>query len=136
MIKCQFPSDYNGPCSAFCAQIIGTDKCETIRNQQSVTTDVCPARAISGDCRCANVPDNGIDVLDKEYYKCKCPTTCPYTAESIENECLPFSVTGNAKPKVENQELFNVKIPDIQCPGLKNFDLMGIPAFQTDLRLR
>jgi len=123
-----------GQCSAFCAQIIGTDKCETIRNEPNTVTNVCPARAISGDCtKCA--PFEGIDVLDKEYYKCKCPTKCPYSAESIENECKPFSYFEHKPPVVKNQELFNVKIPDTQCPVLKNFSTKGIPAFQTNTRL-
>ena len=124
-----------GACSAFCAQIIGTDKCETIRNERNTVTDVCPARAISGDCDCAKNPDNGIDVLSEAYYKCKCPNVCPYSAESIENECKPFSDFGNAPPVVKNQELFDVTVPNTQCPVLKNFSTKGIPAFQTNTRL-
>lgn len=140
--NCKFEAGYTGVCSAFCAQIIDpdggiSDKCETIRNKPDITINACPSKtfAISGDCtKCA--PFEGIDVLDKEYNKCNCPDKCPYTAESIKDECKPFSETGDEPPVVKNQELFDVTVPTTQCPGLKNWSEFGIPAFLTNLRLR
>lgn len=123
----------------FCAQIIGTDRCETIRNEQDITVNVCPAGngigAISGDCKCASTP--GVTVLNKKYNKCTCPNNCPYSADSLRGQCTP-STDIKDKIKVNNQDLDinDLYIPDKVCSFGTINRSKGVPTFLTDPRLR
>ena len=113
-------------CQAFCAQIIGTNKCKTYHNKPWVTKTICPKNAIMKE-DCSNLESH----LDPAFNRCKVPASgCPYDTDP--SECS--SAAGKKKPKIYDKSLENtLKIPDQVCPPLKNRGSDGFPNLLTNL---
>jgi len=129
--ECTFPATYSSssPCQAFCREVLGTDKCETIRNFHdiTVTKGVCPANAITKDQE--NTCAEDVTYLPSQFNKCE-QLNSPYGPDS--SSCKPTTKA----PQVPDQSFAgtpNSKPPTTLCPSMKNRGSMGFPAFFTDL---